>query len=307
MKARVVHLYWNHICILHNFEKRFLSEACERLAQRGIELRVTFFGMGYPHHMSSYLRQDDAVAPDIVVSADLEVFENARIAEKLGACHPCASWAPLKDTAAVRASLRGERLLPFVIIPMTAYGKVSCCETTFPEAIRRMRVAFGGVDNSAAKTVVKAVWQRYGEAAARDALERCLVADMPIQAFQAARQGVADVSVAPSLYGLRADGIDRIQSVFAEGPLLLPTYFCARESIDEQTARIVCEEVMAQELIDFYTRNGDLIACSAKARFESSQERADRVWAVDADFALGLGRRFYELYCGGIPGAQDLS
>lgn len=304
---RTVNLYWNHICIMHNFEKQHIARVCERLALRGIDLRVTFFGMGYDSHMSSYLRKDGVVLPDIVVSADLEVFECAPIAEKLGSCHKAASWIECKDTPAVRAAVRGESLLPFVIIPLTAYGSVSCEGTPFLEAVRGRRVAFGGIDNSAAKTVVKAVWQRYGERAASEVLERCRVTNMPIEAFQAARMGSADVSVAPSLYGLRADGVQRVQSVFEEGPFLLPTYFCARTSVDEETARTVCGELMSQEALDFYARNADLIACAASARFDSSQEHAPRVWSVDPSFALGLGRRFYDVYCAALDTAEDLS
>lgn len=304
---RTVTLYWNHICIMHNFEKEHLGRVRDRLLRHSIDFRVTYFGMGYDGHMSSYLRKDNALLPDIMVSADLEVFENARIAEKIGACHPALSWIERKDTPAVRAVVRDEALLPFVIIPLTAYGNASCEGHSFLEMVEQKRVAFGGIDNSAAKTVVKAVWERYGEQAARKVLTECRVTNMPIEAFQAARVGAVDVAVAPSLYGLRADGISRVHSVFEEGSFLLPTYFCARKSVDEETARIVRDEVMSLEALDFYARNADLIACAVSARFESSQEHASRVWAVDPSFALGLGRRFYDMYCGVLGAAEDLS
>ncbi len=48
-------LYWNHICILHNYEKMFLEEVKQALLPYDIELNVTYFGMGYPEHMSEYL------------------------------------------------------------------------------------------------------------------------------------------------------------------------------------------------------------------------------------------------------------
>ena len=50
---------------------------------------------------------------------------------------------------------------------------------------------FGGINNSAVKTVVKAVWEQWGQAAAAKLLEESLVTDMPIGAFQAVRQGQA--------------------------------------------------------------------------------------------------------------------
>ena len=57
----------------------FLEEVKQALLQYDIELNVTYFGMGYPEHMSEYLYKKDAVLPDIIVSADLEVFEDSRI------------------------------------------------------------------------------------------------------------------------------------------------------------------------------------------------------------------------------------
>ena len=107
MSMRTVDLYWSHICVMHNFEKEHLARARERLAHQGIDLRVTCFGMGYGRHMASYLHNEEALLPDIVVSADLEVFENARIAAKLGPCHPCASWMELKYSDRARVSSGG--------------------------------------------------------------------------------------------------------------------------------------------------------------------------------------------------------
>ncbi len=94
-------LYWNHICILHNYEKMFLEEVKQALLPYDIELNVTYFGMGYPEHMSEYLYKKDAVLPDIIVSADLEVFEDARIFSKLEPdLYPCHDWISFKDSTA---------------------------------------------------------------------------------------------------------------------------------------------------------------------------------------------------------------
>ena len=76
-------LYWNHICVLHKGEKQFLDRLAERLSNEDIDLRVRYFGLGYPEHMSEYLARPDAILPDLIVSADLEVFEDSRIYRKL--------------------------------------------------------------------------------------------------------------------------------------------------------------------------------------------------------------------------------
>lgn len=39
-------LYWNHICVLHNQEKAFLSRLAESLKAEEIALTVRYFGLG---------------------------------------------------------------------------------------------------------------------------------------------------------------------------------------------------------------------------------------------------------------------
>lgn len=101
-------LYWNHICVLHNQEKAFLSRLAESLKAEDIALTVRYFGLGYPEHMSEYLAREDAVLPDLIVSADLEVFEDARLMEKLRpTLHQSRDFVPLADSAALSCCERG--------------------------------------------------------------------------------------------------------------------------------------------------------------------------------------------------------
>ena len=110
-------LYWNHICVLHNQEKAFLSRLAESLKAEEIALTVRYFGLGYPEHMSEYLAREDAVLPDLIVSADLEVFEDARLMES---CTPrCINRAiscrlpTVQRSPAVSAARRFCRFWPF--------------------------------------------------------------------------------------------------------------------------------------------------------------------------------------------------
>ena len=167
-------LYWNHICVLHRQEKAFLQELAGRLRREGIELEVRFFGLGYPEHMSEYLARPDAVFPDLIVSADLEVFEDRAIFSKLEPeLYPAADWVPLRESPALDAVRRGDKLLPAAAIPLVYY-------TREPEVCAQMRLpdwaglAFGGINNSAVKTVVKTVWEKWGREAASDLLDRTL-------------------------------------------------------------------------------------------------------------------------------------
>ena len=135
---------------------------------------VTYFGMGYPEHMSEYLYKKDAVLPDIIVSADLEVFEDSRIFSKLEPdLYPCHGWVSFKNSTALELVERSPYLLPFISIPLVYF-------TTNPNHCKNKKMdeihplAFGGINNSAGKTVTKALWNRYGKEAAEHVLRNSI-------------------------------------------------------------------------------------------------------------------------------------
>lgn len=294
-------LYWNHICVLHRQEKAFLEFCAEQLLAEGIQLSVRYFGLGYPMHLSDYLAKPDAILPDLIVSADMEVFEDPRIACKFSEkLYPIADWIPLRDSAALRAVWKNRALLPFVSIPLVYFTADSAAETdaTLPDLIfaKGARFSFGGIRNSAGKCLVKAVWNHYGKDAASQLLQRSLVTDMPIGAFQAVRTGQAQTALVPSLYALRADGSKFFLKRPMEGPLLVSSYVCARQSAPQQAVKQVLSRLLSTELCGFYAKNGDLIVHPARTKSRSSQE-ADTYFVPDRSFLLQLApREFYELY-----------
>ena len=257
--------------------------------------------------MSEYLARPDAILPDLIVSADLEVFEDLRIFSKFKSnLYPAADWVPLRQSPMLNAVQRGPCLLPFVSIPLVYYTREpeACAKTSLPDW---RGLAFGGINNSAAKTVVKSVWERWGQVAAAKLLGESLVADMPIRAFQAVRQGQTSTALVPSLYALRADGRETFLRVPQEGPVLIPSYLCARASAPEWAARRVAERILSRELCDFYAANGDLIVYPACTGRRSGQE-ADYALCPSAAWLEHLSHvDFYRLYCTKLPSAIEFA
>lgn len=299
-----VTLYWSHICVLHRQEKLFLQQLTEKLRPQGIELDVHYFGLGYPQHMSGYLAQPDAILPDMIVSADLEVFEDPRIYSKIQPdLYAAESWVPLRDVLSLSQVRRAPQLLPVAAIPLVYY-------TRTPEACRaacltgQTSLAFGGINNSAVKTVAKYTWETYGKQAATDLLQNSLVTDMPIGSFQAVRQGQADTALCPSLYALRADGKTTFLCTPQEGPVLIPSYLCARKSVPEDAARLIANEILCQELCDFYVANGDLILYPACTTKHSQQEQAPFACPTPQWLSTLDPTEFYALYTAKLPTAK---
>lgn len=303
--TRVV-LYWSHICVLHRQEKLFLQQLTEKLRPQGIELDVHYFGLGYPQHMSEYLAQPDAVLPDLILSADLEVFEDPRIYRKIQPdLYAADSWVPLRDIPSLEQVRRAPELLPVAAIPLVYYTRTSeSCQGR--RITEQTNLSFGGINNSAVKTVAKYVWETYGQQAAADLLENSLVTDMPIGSFQAVRQGQADTALCPSLYALRADGKTTFLCTPQEGPVLIPSYFCARKSVSEDLAQRIANEIFCQELCDFYVSNGDLLLYPASTTQHSRQEHGPFACPSAPWLQALQPQAFYALYQQKLPTAVSL-
>lgn len=252
-------LYWNNICILHNQEKIYLEALKNQLLSLDIDLCIRCFGLGYPEHISDYLKREDAILPDLIVSSDLEIFEDSRIYnQKMEAqLYPAADWFSLKEGPMLEAVWKSEKLLPFLAIPLMAYSRKNR-QLSLLELLKE-EVTFGGIKNSAAKAVLKTIWDKYGKDTAKEFGLHASITDMPINAFQRVRTGQSQTAIVPSIYAMRADQQTTYQMFFKEGIFVLPTYICAFQSGEEAVLRQVLELLLTADFCDFYVKQGNLI------------------------------------------------
>ncbi len=300
-------MYWNNICILHKKEKEYIAKITTDLSKKGINLKTRFFGLGYGEHMGEYLAKEKAVLPDVVVSADLEVFEDERIFKTLaGGLHKMSKMVPLRNCEALEAVQRSEYLLPLLAIPLVYYTKNENLQTE--NTIEHMPdLVFGGINNSAAKTVVKAVWSRYGKQNVTELLCNAHVTSMPIEAFAKVQKGGSEVALVPSVYALRADGKNSFLKTPKEGVFLTPSYICARNSISREVAKAVISRIAGKELCEFYVEAGDLIVFPDCCKVKSKQENG-RYCTIDKGFFKNTSaEQFYAFYKAYIQSAQEPS
>lgn len=298
-------LYWNHICVLHNEEKKYLERVKNALVEKGIDLEVKYFGLGYSEHMCEYLAKDDCIKPDIIISSDLEVFEYKKIFSSLGELHNAENWKKTKP--ALESLKRSETMLPFVAIPLVYYttDKSDCENKTLEDMSKKKSFSFGGINNSAGKTLTKLAWEKYGKQACTNFLDNSIIGDMPIIAFQNVRMKKATTALVPTLYALRADNENTFMVTPTEGTVLIPSYFCARKSIDEATARIICDAVLSLELCDTYTNNGDLLICFDDYSCDVTKPYYQKFTAISQNFIDKLDdEQYYDLYTSKIKTAH---
>ncbi len=302
-------MYWNHICILHNEEKKFLASAKENLLKQGIDLQIQFFGLGYASHMSEYLAKKDSVIPDIIISADLEVFEHKSLYNKLGKLYTAENWLTLKNNNIVKDLRRKETLLPFLAIPLVCYTNdlEHCKDKSLPEIIKTEGFTFGGINNSAGKTITKIAMERYDAPIAQELLEKASISDMPIGAFQSVRTKQNKTAVVPSLYALRADDVNTHMTTLKEGVFLLPSYFACAQTIDETTGKAVMAQIINESICNMYSNNGNLIVCPDIKTDYKVEDSIDKYCAVSQEFLDKLDENeFYDMYTAMIKSAKNL-
>jgi hypothetical protein len=257
-------VYWNNICVLNKRELKLLASTSARLAARGIELDIRQFGFGYPQHMNEYLRIPDSPLPDVFVSADLEIYEDNRVYRRFAdELYPVRDWAELADDPRLTALDRGANLLPYVVIPLVLYTKnprIFEGKSLTQIVDEGLPLYFGGVNNSAGKTVTKLVWDQCGKTAARALLERTTVGDIPVTAFQMARRDPSAAALVPTVYALTADFEQSFALCPTDGAPVVPSYIAVRRSIPEAVGRAIVEEFMSPEFYALFVRQGRLIA-----------------------------------------------
>lgn len=299
-----IHLYWNNICILHRQELVFLEQIKNDLKKQNIELLVTCFGLGYGKHISDFLRESDSPLPDMVVSADLEVFEDRRIFHRfVDRLHPLARFLPVKQEEGVPLLKRGDFLLPYLAIPLVFYGSGDSIPQHSSLSLDRLvlegfPLTFGGIHNSAAKSVVKTVWEMGGETAVKRFLSCSSLTGMPIEAYQRVRSGISPLALIPSVYALRADGLEKKALCPADGAVAIPSYICAADTIPIEAAIAVANALRSLEISRFYVENGCLISCtpnSPQVSWPTGERGAIRL--PSKNFLEGLDpEKFYEIY-----------
>ena len=128
-------------------------------------------------------------------------------------------------------------------------------ESSFP-------LSYGGINNSAVKTVAKLIWESFGMETAKHFLTASNVFDMPIQAFHQVSIGASPLALVPSVYALRADGKKNKAYWPLEGAPAIPSYICAGTSVPKDALFAVIEKLRGPRFSHFYTTNGCLYSCA---------------------------------------------
>lgn len=262
---KTVKLYWSNICILHKYEKNYLDNLILSLREKNINLEVTYFGIGYPYKLNEYLKKTDAILPDIMVSTDLEVYEDNNIYSKFSKdLYTLSKYFDIKNEIKASSIYFDERLLPFLVIPLIFSYNSNYTGVT--DSIKSLidtdtKTAIGGINNSGAKSIVKAIWSKYGKDSVKRFLSNSTILDMPIQSFNDIKNGSSRVAITPSIYAKRANNKDLFMSYPNDGAIALPSYISANKSLDEDTMLEVLNSLISEGFCNSFVKSASLLSC----------------------------------------------
>lgn len=229
-------VYWNNICLLSKVEKAFIAQALGKEDA----FAFTYYGLGQAMPLSKKIDQelrDGSHDADIVVSTDLEVFQNPKYAPYFSSCQPLPSmtfdkpW--LKDI-----NHPEQRYLPFIVIPLVLAMHEHCPIRSLKDLIDaqgKVSYAFGGIHNSAGQSLLKAIWYLYGEDAVKAFLKHAKIASMPAQAYQFFAQGLVEVSIVPTIFAMRSVAKGAVFLAPSEGAVAIPSYVAVQKSVPVET------------------------------------------------------------------------
>lgn len=297
-----VNLYWSNICVMHRWEKAHLEKITAELAKSGIDLRVRHFGIGYPTRMAETLSQPDAEIPDIIVSTDLEVFEDSRIFGKFQSdLHDLKAMYPIKKEIAGMQIAAWPGLLPFLVIPMVFCTNSSYegpAEISYEDVLSMQGACFGGAGNSAARTVLKVLWDRYGEEQTLSFAHRSQITQMPVGAFQNVRSGGNSICITPSIYAKSANGTAIRRHYPKEGAIALPSYIAAHQKLPCELVRQVLDRLLSKEFCNCFVSEGSL-CCALEGTADNSwvaEHEARLLYPSQSWFASVTPEYFEQVY-----------
>ncbi|WP_312442505.1 hypothetical protein [Lacrimispora sp.] len=262
---REISMYWNNICVLHRYEKKHIEKVTSLLKEQDILLKTEYFGLGYPKKLSEEVK-NTGITPDIIVSTDLEVFEDPEIyglfKEDL---LEIQDLLPLKKEIRNSNLCQDKRLLPFLVIPLImVFNRQLLAGQPLPETLKELAVypkVFGGKANSAGRGVFKQLTWLYGKEFTDLFMENATIMDMPVQSLQSVQKGILPAAITPSIFAFRADETLLSLRYPKEGALTVPSFIAVKNTLPPDLAGWILSKLFTADFCNYFAEYGEIQPC----------------------------------------------
>ncbi|MCH4889082.1 ABC transporter substrate-binding protein [Acidaminobacter sp. JC074] len=233
-------LLWNNVCLLTRLEEAYIDETLPTID-------TSYFGLGRPLNLKKYLQNNDTW--QVLVSTDTEIFHDPCVLKKQLITLKKPSLAMNFNNAIDQHTF----FKPFIAIPLVIVintKKTHLRPKSFKELCSSQYkdlVTYGGPDNSAGKSLLKAIWSMYGMDDVKSFINNSFAASMPAAAFKLATSGDYPIAIVPTIFSNRAGINDIIQVVPQEGAIAIPSFYAVHQSCDIETETYIYDQLIANE------------------------------------------------------------
>lgn|GEM_PF-1180714 len=263
-------VYWNNICLLSSIEESFIKERQTKL--ENFPFYFEYYGLGRSSSMTAKIKEDlkeGQIKGDIIVSTDLDIFQDRDIVKHFHSNYKKGpSLLPLNNSLLnTKIPDPNGYFHPFVVIPLVMVVNTNLIkESEIPESLEdlidpnfKYRYAFGGVHNSAGRSLLKSLWCLYGKSGVERFLSKSTITSMPAQAFHQVMTGQVEVAIVPTIFALRK-GVNGLKGIWPrEGAVAIPSYVACKNNVTTEDFNLFLNTIVGSDLQLQLKNAGDII------------------------------------------------
>lgn len=265
-------VYWNNICLLSTKEEEYINNSLEKFENR--EIVVEYYGLGKEMALKEKVIEElneGIINADMILSTDLDIFQDKNLIPSLK-----DNLAVTKNLAPLRKEIKNSNIIhplgifsPFIIIPLIFVVNRSLIpKEKIPYSFEDLldpyfkgKIAFGGIHNSAGRSLLKSIWYLLGKEKAEKFIDNSIIDNMPAAAFRRVMIGDAALAIVPTIFAMRA-GINNIHRIWPrEGAVAIPSYYALKNSGNKLYTEWILENILDKSHQELLKSAGAVIPC----------------------------------------------
>lgn len=225
-------LLWNNVCLLGRIEEQFINTLEFEHTQ------TEYYGLGRKMDLQTYFKSSEDNW-GCTISTDTELYQDKQFFPGKEKHLRKIAWTDIPKLPS-STLYDNPHYQPFIVIPLVMVVNQNYTDLR-PSSLKDLcspkykgLVTFGGLHNSAGKSLLKAVWSLYGKEAAIQLLENSFPASMPAAAFKCVASGQYPIAIVPTIFAAR-EGLSGLKAyVPKEGAVAIPSMLLFIKSVPKK-------------------------------------------------------------------------
>ncbi len=305
-------VYWNNVCLLNPKEMAYIDKSLKASEKENI-ISFEYYGLGKKMSLRDKVIEDlcrGTIEADLIISTDLDIFQDKNIIPRINNNLSSAS-----KLLSVRKEIEGSNIIdpsgflaPFIVVPLIfVVNKSLLPKERIPNSFEDLldsyyekKVVFGGIHNSAGRSILKSIWYLFGREKAENFLRSSTITTMPAAAFRKVMTGEAPIAIVPTIFAMRS-GINNIISIWPkEGAVAVPSYCAVKNTSDALYVKWISETILGKSHQEILTSAGGIIPCHPDVKLpDLAEENNCKLLYPDWDFLKSFDNDYFYSLCEG--------